>query len=243
MNKTPFQNKDLKFDEATHKYWLESDPDIKFTSATTFIGKFFETFNAPKIASKLVRTHPKYQDMTVSELLKQWNQTATHGTKVHNEVENYILGKLDYDEITEDKAVHAINWIESTFDRDRHILYPEVKLYSKDLQLSGTVDLLAYDKEKDLYLIGDWKTNKKITKTAYGGKTGIHPATFKVEDCKFNKYALQMSLYRYILETEYNVPVKRQILIHLYESGRKPYFTPYMESIIKEMIKECPLDA
>lgn len=241
MKKTPFNNTDLKFDEASHKYWLESNPDIKFTSTTTFIGKFFEVFNAPKIASKLVKTHPKYQHMTVKELLRTWNKTATHGTKVHNEVEKYILGDLSYTALSEPKARHAVDWIEDTFDRERHILYPEVKLYSKELQISGTVDLLAYDKEKDLYLIGDWKTNKKITKTAYGGKTGTHPATYKVEDCKFNKYALQMSLYRYMLEQEYGVDVKRQILVHLFEKGKKPHFTPYMESVIQEMIKECPL--
>lgn len=239
---TPFKNQDLQFDEESHTYWLKSNPDIEFTSATTFIGKFFETFNAPKIASNLVDSHPKYQDYTVSELLSEWNKTATHGTKVHNEVENYVRGELPLTDVTEPKAIQGIKWLQNTFNSDRHTLYPEVKLYSKELQLSGTVDLLAYDKKKDIYLIADWKTNKKISRSGYRGKVGTHPATYNVEDCKYNKYALQMSLYRYILESEYGVPVKRQILVHLKPNNIKRYFTPYMNNILEEMIKCCPLE-
>lgn len=240
--RSPFNNTDLQFDEESHTYWLQSNPDIEFTSATTFIGKFFETFNAPKIAAELVDDHPKYKDYTVKELLSEWNQTATHGTKVHNEVEKYILNDLNLIDVTEPKSVNGIKWVQDTFDDERHILYPEVKLYSKNLQISGTVDLLAYDKEKEIYLIADWKTNKKITRKGYRGKVGTHPATYQVEDCKYNKYALQMSLYRYMLEEEYGVSVKRQILVHLKPNNVKTYYTPYMDNVLKKMLDSSYLD-
>ena len=242
-NRSPFSDNDLQFNEGQHKYWLKSNPDLKFTSSTTFIGKFFETFNAPKIAAELTSEHPKYKHMTTSELLKEWNKSSVHGTKVHNQLEGFILDELDVTEdYVEDKTLEGIKWLKNTFDLSRHILYPEVRIYSKELQLSGTVDLLAHDPKKDIYIIADWKTNKKITRSAYQGKTGTHPATFKVEDCKYNKYALQMSLYRYMLETNYGINVKRQILVHLYDNGHRPYYTPYMENVIEAMIEECPIE-
>lgn len=232
----PIYNPDLIFDEAKHKYWLKSDPNIKFTSATTFIGKFFAPFNGPAIARNLVETNPKYKDYTVKSLLAEWNKSGTHGTHVHNQIENYILG--DEECIVEKKAELAKDWINDTFDLSKHILYPEVRVASPKWKISGTIDLLAYNPDTDEYIIGDWKTNKKIDTTSYRGKKGIKKSTRHLDDCKYVKYALQMSLYRFILELEFGIAVKKQILIHLKPKELDLYFTPYYEKEIENMLKE-----
>ena len=48
-------------------YKLEEDLDFDFTSVTTFVGQFFEEFDAQFVAQKLTSTHPKYKHMTVEE--------------------------------------------------------------------------------------------------------------------------------------------------------------------------------
>ena len=77
--------------------------------------------------------------------------------------------------------------------------------------------------------------NKKIDKRSYNQKMGIHPITSNVEDCKFNVYAFQLSLYRYLLEKYYGLNIKDQILVHIdnYEvqSYSTPYYKAHMEAI------------
>ena len=58
----------------------------------------------------------------------------------------------------------------------------------------------------------------------------------KIEDCNYNHYALQLSLYRYILETYYGVNINRQIIAHLKEDGVQTYSTPYMKNEVKSML-------
>ena len=74
-----------------HEYRLKSDPKFRFTSCTTFIKQFFTPFDADAVAEKLVNTVPKYRNNTVDELKAQWQASADHGTKIHEELENYIL--------------------------------------------------------------------------------------------------------------------------------------------------------
>ena len=51
---------------------------------------FFEEFDAKKIATKLVRSHPKYSNHTVESLMRKWTETADYGTRVHSEIEQWF---------------------------------------------------------------------------------------------------------------------------------------------------------
>jgi len=99
------------------------------------------------------------------------------------------------------------------------------------------IDLLIFDPEDNKYTLVDWKTNKKINIKSYRGKTGILPATENVEDCNFNHYALQLSLYRYILENYYGLIIKNQYLIHLTDSGVNSMVCPYMKETLQKMLE------
>ena len=51
----------ITLDRDNHVYQLSTNPKIEFTSVTTFIGQFFEKFEAKKIATRLVKSSPKYK--------------------------------------------------------------------------------------------------------------------------------------------------------------------------------------
>ena len=85
-----FNNK-IHLNKEEHKYELEDKPDFEFISVTTFIDTFFEEFDAQKIAQKLVKSSIKYMGMKVEDVLQQWKNSAIHGTKVHEEIEDYFL--------------------------------------------------------------------------------------------------------------------------------------------------------
>ena len=217
----------------SHVYSLSNRSDIAFTSVTTFVDQFFEKFDAEKIANKLVNTHPKYLGRTVSSLLGDWEKARQHGTNVHQEIEDWI--KKDIEPI-EAQSISGVGWIRDYKKLNNIELFSEVIVYSIELGIAGTIDLLAFNKSTNQYEIVDWKTSKKINKESFNRKVGIKPESKKIMDCNYYHYALQLSLYRYILEQYYDLQIQNQIIIQLQSDRANEYELPYMENNIKEML-------
>ena len=215
-----------------HTYALKTNPDFEFISVTTFIDQFFEKFEAKKIATKLVQTNRKYMDMSVEELLQKWANSAKHGTKVHEELENFILNKQP---VTEIKAINGIAWLKNFLMKSNFEIYSEVVIYSQEIGISGTIDLLLFNKNENKYIIMDWKTSKNIDTKSYN-KKGIKSASSNIADTKFNHYALQLSLYRYLLETYYDLEIYEHLIIHLKDYDCEGIHVPYMKNDILNML-------
>ena len=228
-------NNNIFLEKEAHIYKLNDDPEFQFTSVTTFVGNFFEEFDAPMVASKLTATHPKYKHMTADELLAVWRKKADYGTLVHEEIEYYIKDK---EQPKDDRSIRAVKWLNGYKMQSSYKLYSEKIIYSKELQLAGTIDLLMYDESSDSYIIVDWKTSTKIDTSAYRGKTGNHEITRNLEDCNFNHYALQLSLYRYLLETYYKLKIRSQMIVHITDRDCRGYTTPYLSNHIKLMANQ-----
>ena len=92
------------------------------------------------------------------------------------------------------------------------------------------------NKNTNEYVLIDSKTSKRIDMNSFKGKKGIKKETSKIEDCNYNHYALQLSLYRYILEGYYNINVTRQLVAHLKDDGVQSHSVPYMKDDIINMI-------
>ena len=182
-------DKNITLNRDAHIYTLATNPDIEFISVTTFVSQFFEKFEAEKIATRLVKSSPKYMGMTVQDVLQLWRDAADHGTIVHEQIENFILHQTP---VTEPKAIHGVQWLEKFLMKSSFKVYSEVIIYSEELQLCGTIDLLLFDKNRNEYIIMDWKTSASIPKK--GGKKGIKKATQDKPYSKYNIYELQLSL-------------------------------------------------
>ena len=227
-----FEN-NITLNKETHEYKLDTDPGIAFTSVTTYVDKFFEGFDAQKIATKLVNNHPKYSSYTVESLIAEWNATADHGTKVHNEIEEWIKEGTEPSEI---KAINGKDWLESYKLKSNIDVFSEVIIYSTELSIAGTVDILAKNNDTGEYELIDWKTSKKIETVSFGNKMGTHDATKHIMDCNFYHYSVQLSLYRYILEEYYNIKINNQLIAHIRNDGVNAIVAPYMKSEIREML-------
>ena len=226
-------DKNIVLDKAVHEYSLQTQPDLVFTSVTTFIDGFFESFDSEKIAAKLVKTHPRYADRTVESLIAEWDAAGQHGTDVHEEIENWIKNGV---EPGKTKAAAGVSWLKNYQKKSDIQVLSEVIIYSTELKMAGTVDVLALDKTTGNYEIIDWKTSKRIDTSSYGNKTGTSSVTQDVPDCNFYHYALQLSLYRYLLEEYYGVRINNQLIAHLKDDGAKGYVAPYMRDHIVAML-------
>ena len=217
MNNKLLDN-DIYLEEENHKYILKDNPDFQFSSVTEFIHDFFEPFDRVGIAQNLIKRSPKYRGKKIDEVLAEWDKGAKRGTIVHNQIEDFIKNEKypDFNNEHSYMSNTAIDWIKYVRNKQPDLeLHSEVIVYSKKLAIAGTIDLLIYDKEKKLYHIVDWKTNKKINKKPFGKKVGITDASKHIEDCNFNHYALQLSFYKYILESCYNLEVGKLRLFHI----------------------------
>ena len=227
-------DKNIILERDAHEYKLLTHPDITFISVTTYVEHFFEGFDAQKVATKLINNYPKYAGRTVESLIADWDAAANYGTMVHDELEKWIKESIEPSDI---KAINGKDWMENYRLRSNIDVHSEVIVYSEELAIAGTVDILAKDNETGAYDIIDWKTSKKIDMTSYGQKMGTHPATGHLMDCNFYHYSIQLSLYRYILEEYYGLEIHNQMIAQLQDDKVNALVAPYMRDEIIEMLK------
>ena len=220
--------------EPEHKYQLKSDLDFEFKSVTELASIYFEPFNEVAIASKLVAEHRRYAGMEVQELISKWHNARDYGTKVHEQIELY----LNNDSIPDTaEASVAIDWLKKYQMKSDIKIHTEVRVYSKELKLAGSIDILAYDKNTDMYEILDWKTSKSIEQTSFNGKMGRHPITSHLMDCNYIHYSMQLSFYRYLLEEYYGITVNNQLIVHLKKNECVPHVADYYKQEVINILE------
>ena len=234
---------DIEFNEENHLYKsvLPSGRTLIYDSVTTIVSKFFPKFDAERIAP----FSAKKEGVTVKEILEKWKKAGDDacrlGTRVHECCEDTLLNRElrntpenDREKTVFDYAVAMANKVKERID----ILGIEKIVFNEKLQIAGSIDLFARSKKDGSYLILDWKTNKEITTSNKYGEVGLDPISH-LEDTAYNHYALQLSLYHFLLEhTGYVDPGVefKHAIIHLTWEKPKIIMLPYMKDEINNII-------
>lgn len=222
----------IDFDEKNHIYTLKND-DVKFTSVTTFIGQFHEEFDAEAVSTKL----SKGCEIKKAQLLCEWAKSGPHGTMIHRFLELFSEGvDCDYREAYQHPQFNkGIKLLAQLKREGWRTFKAEIILWLKEYNLCGTCDLLMIN-DKDELLIADWKTCKDIPTNAYGKKFK-HPID-KLDCSKHNKYALQMSVYQYMMEyvSKSKIFGRRLLLVPAIGPGVQ-IEADYLKEEVKEMLK------
>jgi hypothetical protein len=198
----------LKFTAHDHKY--VSDDDIAWLSVTSFIGNFKQPFEADKIAEKCSRTKKsKWYGMTPEEIKEAWKAEAlratTLGTWYHNQREADICGIGDMERhgftIPVFKPIEENGVKISPNQKLKDGIYPEHMVYLRSAGICGQSDLVEVVDGK--VHITDYKTNKEIKVEGFTNWEGVTqkmaPPVSHLDDCNLNHYALQLSMYMYII--------------------------------------------
>ena len=230
----------ISLDEDTHTYKLSNSQTV-FTSVTEFISSFFSKFDEKKIAEKLTYLE-KYKNKSVDDILNDWEQRRIRGSLVHKEIEKYIndmnTNHVHYQKYNlshfDLKSQQGVKFLQKCKIYDNNLIFPEVKIFSEEIGLAGTIDLIIYNQPKNQISLIDWKTNVSIKKEGF--KNGIKEPTSKITDSAFNKYELQLSMYKYILQTYYKVEVNSIYIIHLTDYSFKYLNCLFQEETIKKML-------
>ncbi len=261
------RDKRIQFFEEEHKYIVDLEPERTYTSVTTWIHEHFEKFDSDKIIQKMMsgakwKEGHKYWGMTSDQIKAQWNtnkeSVSGAGTDLHYEIECFHNDKrftFDYTnkELFEMYMYHKGKDLQNTpiewqyfmnFIKDHPHLKPyrtEWVVFNEDIKISGSIDMV-YENPDGTLSIYDWKRSKNITRINTYNKFALPPCICHLPDSNFWHYALQLNMYKYILETKYNKIIKELYLVRLHpEAEEKNYELiqlPILKTEINDLIQE-----
>jgi len=200
----------LRFTSTDHKYTSIDDHTKEWISVTSFIGQFKKPFDADTIAAKSAKSKKsKWYGMTPEDIKAAWKNEAlratTLGTWYHNCRESDICALNDMER--HGKQVPVIKPVEIEgvkYSPDQKLvdgIYPEHMVYLRSAGICGQSDLVEVVNGE--VHITDYKTNKEIKTSGYehwDGKVDKMMAPIShLDDCNLMHYALQLSMYMYII--------------------------------------------
>jgi ATP-dependent exoDNAse (exonuclease V) beta subunit len=239
--------KTLIFKEEDHSYTIK-ETGQKLQSCTQFVKSFFPEFDSEFHSKRVAEDYEILQE----EVLQLWKERADaraeFGSRVHAYAEAYIKATTTIYYPDDEEYVRycqSVRMVLDTLKADYEFIDAEKMLFSERLGLAGTTDLLFRDGKTLLVL--DWKTNREITKNdifkhwkSYMGLPyKAKPPIEHIEDCKFNKFSLQLNIYKRLIEEENYFPEienYRMLFFHVLADGADPYKIKSMETDIEKML-------
>ena len=124
----------------------------------------------------------------------------------------------------------------------------EWTVFHEEARIAGSIDMVYEIIEPDTdatatgtpLAIYDWKRCKEITKTNRAGKFATHPAIEHLPDTNFWHYALQLNIYKYILQTKYGKTITDLYLIVLHPDAQnyQRVKLPDLQTEVTELFEE-----
>lgn len=201
----------LTFTPEDHKYRsIDRTDETDWLSVTSFIGQFKQPFDADSIAEKTSKSkRSKWYGMSPEEIKAAWKAEAlratTLGTWYHNCREKDICELTDMERMG--KTVPVFKPIEedgiklSPSQKLKDGVYPEHLVYLRSAGICGQSDLVEVINGE--VHITDYKTNKEIKTEGFtnweGVVTKMSPPLAHLDDCNLMHYAMQLSMYMYII--------------------------------------------
>ena len=211
----------ITFEEVTHKYTIAGGG--KYISVTTFIKPLFDEFDADKVIEGMRKSRKwaqsKYFGMETADIKSQWAangaEAALKGTAMHADIERFYNFELVVNESVE------YGYFQQFAAQCNLTPYrTEWTVYDETILIAGSIDMV-FQRPDGVLEIYDWKRTKTIDKASPWGKFGKHPAIAHLPDTNYWHYALQLNLYKYILEQKYDKVVANLCLVRLHPDSSK----------------------
>lgn len=200
-----FKTKDLEFIEETHQYFLKGKELLP-------VSDYIDEYVLPFDREFWGMIKAKQNKISKQEMLKQWDDNlelkCKRGTNVHFWNQCYLKWLMNvipsypakpFDDIEKLCVDNFLDLYNSRLNK-LELVEVELTLFSEELGIAGTPDVIFYDKELMLYVIGDWKTNDEMTDDHSECRNYLKPPFHNEKENYFNKYSMQLSMYSLLLE-------------------------------------------
>jgi ATP-dependent exoDNAse (exonuclease V) beta subunit len=233
----------ITFDEGPHIYYVHGDPS--FTSVTTWNHSHFAPFETEKVLDNTMKSRKmndptyKYYGMTRDEIKQAWEENrdraARAGTKMHYDIECHYNGW----DVQNDS-------IEFQYFRKFLEDFPNLKpyrtewcVYHEELKLSGSIDMV-FENENGELVIYDWKRCQEIKHdNGFYTTYATTPCITHLPDTNFWHYALQLNVYKTILEQKYDKKIVDLKLVCIHPNNQYQTYeciqVPFLEKEIEDL--------
>lgn len=210
----------IQFDEGPHIYTVHGSTDN--TSVTTWVHSHFSHFDKEATVNKILKSSKmsdpnyKYYNMTKEEIIQSWENNgkaaSESGTKTHYHIECFY-NKMNV-------VDHSVEWkyFMNFYEDHKHLTAYRTEwfVFHEELKLAGSIDMVFYNENTGTYVIYDWKRVKGITYDTDYNKYALTPCISNLPDTNFWHYALQLNVYRRILQEKYNMVITELALVVLH---------------------------
>ena len=217
----------IVFNAEEHSYKsIDGSEGINWTSVTTLISSLKKSFDAKAVAARVSKSkRSKWYGIEPKIIEQIWQNESDRaiglGTFYHNQREADLcaLASIEREGVTVPVISPSGEHDGIRFAPSQKLdpgVYPEHMVYLKSTGICGQSDLVEVVNGK--VNIIDYKTNKEIKTEAFTNWEGITEKMLDpishLDDCNFNHYALQLSIYMYII-LKHNPKLKPgRIFIH-----------------------------
>ena len=229
------RDKLLKFDSETHTYIVDN---VFYKSVSSIIASLFDKFDTDTCIRNMIDgknwIHHELYGKSIDEIKKIWmerNQKAMEeGVRLHEDIENYL------NNITvENKSIEYQYFLNFIAEQELSVYRTEWRIFHEGFRFAGTIDMCSKNQDGTLSIY-DWKRSKSI-KRFNSFKHAIVSGLQHIMDTNFYHYALQLNLYKFILEEKYNFKVKKMYLVCLHPDNKNNDYLVYtVPCMLKEIL-------
>ena len=234
-----FHREQLTFDAEHHAYTWDG---VSLVSSTQLIDKYTRPFNAERESVQYAKRHGR----DAEEVRVEWEEKGAHarvlGTVVHEACERMVRmmdsRRPPYPEWADPaflryiEAAHCILCDHPELGSRVGYCLPELRVASPHYGVAGTIDLLCNLDNRVTIL--DWKTSEKLEATS---SVKMH-VPLRFPDTNYWHYAVQLTIYKLILQQEYDVGVDRLVIMQLGADGTSArYDMPNCDEEVSDMLE------
>lgn len=241
----------IKFNQEMHQYTINNQSAQSVTQVLSKYKREFDKFYWAGIKAKEL-------NIKVSQLLEQWENNSKismlKGTLVHQFIEaklsnnqfdypnELILKNFGFDPI-QSPFNNIVQLVEKFFIDSANKLIPvatEQIIGDYNFLIGGTIDQIFYNHKSQQLEIWDWKTNKKFNLKS---KFCHLPPLEHIPDSEYDLYSLQLSFYKFIIETNTNLQLGTSYLAWFNEDANnyKIYPARYYKNEIIAILNSLQL--
>jgi len=247
----------VTMNEKFHWYYIDGIHLDVMVSATGFIHQYFHEFKADQIIQGMIRkgrttdSTDIYFGMNPTSIKAKWEYenglASAAGTTLHARIERYYGANSLVESVDESLGLswqYFLKFDDEVMKKRNWTIYrTEWMIFIEELLLTGSVDGIVqvdpinYPKR---IIVLDWKHSKKIDREGFKGQKGKGICS-DLQDCNYNHYNNQLSLYRYILENHYGFEVVESYMVIFHENNRSYELIKVVDlrkSHIEKMIEE-----
>lgn len=182
-----------------------------------------------------VAAHSFERELRTDEIIAGWAQkgrVASHaGTEAHYQAELFFNGL---------PCRHWEPEVRVVLDFAAREMLPrglvahntEKEIVCVDADLAGSIDLIVRDSATGVCHIVDFKRSNKLRRDLRGYSRMRAPLNH-LDDCKGASYALQTSLYQYVLERDYGMRIGSRVLLSLHPDDPFCTSVPYLRAEVE----------